>query len=59
MSLPNGMDWLLQPVARGWCKFESLKDGTLDLCDIALINDAIASHDENSRRVQAAMKQGS
>ncbi|MGR7993832.1 DUF6889 family protein [Xanthobacter sp. ZOL 2024] len=53
------MDWLLQPVARGWCKYESLKDGTLDLCDIALINEAIASHDENSRRVQAAMKRGS
>ncbi|MDQ0507412.1 DUF6889 family protein [Xanthobacter agilis] len=52
------MDWLLQPVARGWCKYESLKDGTLDLCDIALMNEAIAAEAENTRRVQATMKQG-
>ncbi|WP_376712615.1 DUF6889 family protein, partial [Acinetobacter baumannii] len=26
---------------RGLCRFESLKDGTLDLADIALMNDAL------------------
>lgn len=30
------------PVLAGLCKYESLKDGTLDLADIALMNDALA-----------------
>jgi hypothetical protein len=36
------------------CRFESLKDGTLDIADIALMNDALAVQDENDRRMQAA-----
>ena len=32
------------------CKFESLKDGTLDLEDIAQMNDALDVQDENERR---------
>ncbi|WP_390885774.1 DUF6889 family protein [Cupriavidus gilardii] len=35
------------PVAEGWCKYESLLDGTLGLEDIALMNDAIAVRSEN------------
>ena len=31
----------MRPVIKGMCKFESLKDGTLDLADIALMNDAL------------------
>lgn len=46
-SLPNGEDWLLRPVVRGMCRFESLKDGTLDLTDIALMNDSLDVIDEN------------
>lgn len=45
------MDWLLNPVDRGWCKYESLIDGTLGLVDIALMNDAIAVRDENQERM--------
>jgi hypothetical protein len=48
---------LLQPVDRGWCRYESLKDGTLDLSDIALMNEAIAVKDENAKRMHLAMKQ--
>ncbi|HET6804875.1 MAG TPA: hypothetical protein VFH59_05460 [Frateuria sp.] len=40
-SLPGGEDWLLRPVVRGLCRYESLKDGTLDLEDIALMNDTL------------------
>ena len=29
------------------CRFESLKDGTLDLADIALMNDALAVKADN------------
>jgi hypothetical protein len=31
----------LRPIVHGMCRFESLKDGTLDLADIALMNDAL------------------
>lgn len=34
----------------GLCKYESLKDGTLDLADIALMNDALVVKAENGRR---------
>lgn len=58
MRLPDGLDWLLQPVQQGWCKYESLIDGTLDLADIATINEAISVHEENRARLQAAARQG-
>lgn len=50
MSLPGGEDWLLRPVIKGMCRYESLKDGTLSLDDIALMNDALAVKEENERR---------
>lgn len=31
----------MRPVIKGMCKYESLIDGTLDLADIALMNDAL------------------
>jgi hypothetical protein len=36
--LEGGEDYLLAPVAAGYCRYESLKDGTLDLADIELMN---------------------
>ncbi|MDT1857432.1 hypothetical protein FPK33_21745 [Acinetobacter baumannii] len=45
--LPDHEDWLLRPVIRGLCRFESLKDGTLDLADIALMNDALDVQADN------------
>lgn len=56
MILPGGEDWLLRPVVKGLCRYESLKDGTLDLCDIALMNDALAAKEENERRYFNANK---
>lgn len=47
---------MLRPVLRGLCKYESLKDGTLDLCDIALMNDALDVQDENEARYREAME---
>ena len=32
------------------CKFESLKDGTLSLYDVSLMNDALDVQEENERR---------
>lgn len=37
----------MAPVIAGLCKYESLKDGTLDLCDVALMNDALAVKADN------------
>jgi hypothetical protein len=52
--LPNEEDYLLRPVLRGLCSYESLKNGTLDLADIALLNDAIEVAEENERRIRKA-----
>jgi hypothetical protein len=49
--MESGEDWLLRPVMKGMCKYESLKDGTLDLADIAKLNDMIDVYIENDRRV--------
>ncbi|MET3627121.1 DUF6889 family protein [Burkholderia cepacia] len=37
---------------RGMCSYESLKDGTLDLADIALMNDMLAVQGENQALIQ-------
>jgi hypothetical protein len=44
----------MRPVLAGLCKYESLLDGTLDLADIALMNDALAvrrDNEETARRL--------
>lgn len=41
LRLPDGLDWLLRPWVEGRCHYESLLDGTLDLKDIAIMNDAL------------------
>ncbi len=40
----------------GMCRYESLKDGSLDLADIALMNDAIAVKADNEDLAQRAME---
>ncbi|MCA8120433.1 hypothetical protein LGN07_17060 [Burkholderia cepacia] len=46
-TLPGGEDWLLAPVHAQMCRFESLKDGTLDLADVALMNDYLVVRADN------------
>lgn len=43
----------MRPVVRGLCKMEALKDGSLDLCDVALMNEALDVEDENERRAHS------
>ena len=50
----DGQDWLMRPVLRGLCRYEGLKDGTLSLEDVALMNDALTVQEENERRFMAA-----
>ncbi|EPW9489074.1 DUF6889 family protein [Acinetobacter baumannii] len=42
---------------RGLCRFESLKDGTLDLADIALMNDALDVQADNQLLLERYHKQ--
>jgi hypothetical protein len=52
----KGEDWLMRPVLQGLCKYESLKDGTLSLEDIARMNEALDVREENVYRIQKAME---
>ena len=52
ISMEGDEDWLLRPVLRRLCLYESLKDGTLDLADIALLNEAIDVEAENEYRAR-------
>ena len=54
LQLPEGESYLLRPVSDGLCKYESLKDGTLDLEDIAKLNDLLDVKAENERRFRKA-----
>jgi len=45
---------LLAPVFAKLCLYESLKDGTLDLCDVALMNEGLAVKAENDARARRA-----
>lgn len=51
----EGDDWLMRPVLEGMCKYESLKDRTIDLLDIARMNDALDCRAENERRITLAV----
>lgn len=42
----------MAPVRGGYCKMESLFDGTLTMFDLAMANDHIAVVAENIRRAQ-------
>jgi len=39
----------MRPVVKGMCRYESLKDGTIDLADIALMNEALDVLAENTQ----------
>ncbi len=47
---------MYRPLSEGLCRVESYKDGTLDLCDIADLNDLLDVRQENQRRYRAAVK---
>lgn len=48
------LEYLLRPVARGMCRFESLLDGTLDLAHLAAMNDYLTVEGENQARANEA-----
>lgn len=52
--MPDDEDWLFRPVLEKMCLYESVKDGTLDLLDIAKMNDALDVKYENEERFRKA-----
>ncbi len=53
---PLELAWALRPVRKGMCRYESLLDGTLDLVDIARMNDYLDVVEENEARAYKAMR---
>lgn len=51
-------DWLFRPVLRGLIKYESLRNGELNLFDVALLNEALDVDRENQIRAEKAIKHG-
>lgn len=49
--MASGEDWLLRPCSRGMCHYESLKNGALDLNDIATMNEAIDVEEFNKDKL--------
>jgi len=47
----------MRPVMRGMCRFESLKDCTLTLGDLKMMNDSLDVQDENEARYQEAQRE--
>jgi hypothetical protein len=50
-STQDGREWLFRPVEHGFCKYESLIDGTLSLADVFEMNQAIDLMIENRNRL--------
>lgn len=48
--------FLMRPVLAGLCKYESLKDGSLDLADIFLLNVSLKVDNINQKRLQESKK---
>lgn len=46
----------MRPVLRRVCSMSELKDGSLDLADVAALNDALDVQDENERRAHEGNK---
>lgn len=44
----------MRPVIENCCRYESLKDGTLDMEDLATINDALDVRSEDEKRHRKA-----
>jgi len=58
LSLRDGTDWLMRPVLHGMIRYTDLLDGSLNLVDIARMNDAIDIQAENRRRAEEAARKG-
>jgi hypothetical protein len=56
VQMAEQRDWELRPCGAGMHKYESLLDGTLDICDVADMNEWLDVKAENEARYYDAMK---
>lgn len=49
--LPDGEDFLMRPVDAGHIPYTALKDGSVDLADIARMNDYLDMKADNEYRI--------
>jgi hypothetical protein len=54
--MPSKNDWVMRPVIRGCCRYESLLTGDLSLNDIAEMHDALDVDIENQSRYHDALQ---
>lgn len=54
--MTNGHDWIMRPVLAQMCRYESLKDCTLDIDDVADMNEALDVRYENEARIEDARR---
>jgi hypothetical protein len=54
--MADGEDWLMRPVLNKMCLYESLLSGTVDLADIAKMNEALDVQAENQARIEDAYR---
>jgi hypothetical protein len=54
VEMADKEDWVMRPVLEGLCRYESLKDCTIDLEDIARMNEALDVRFENESRFKGA-----
>lgn len=52
--MPDDEDWLMRPILKGMCSYESLIEGRIYIEDIARMNDAIDVFNENQQRLRDA-----
>lgn len=50
-SLPEGESFLMRPVEAGYIPYTALKDGSVDLADIARMNDWLDLKADNDYRI--------
>lgn len=48
----------MRPVLAGMCRYESLLNGVLSICDIALMNDALDVRADNEYLMRESIKNG-
>lgn len=53
---PDGEAYVMRPVLEGLCSYESLLDGSLDLADIAKMNEHLDIRTENEKRYRKAQQ---
>lgn len=51
MTLPGSRGWLWRPTLRGLIDHREMKDGSVDLLDIARANELLDVFDENNFRM--------